>query len=118
MRTGQGGAAGAKIQHPLTSAFGSARVKTASDDLGKYLTPALNRVAVVVPKLVIFGPRGYLPRLPLWVMCGRLPFGKGLFEVCATWSGAVMCPALYEAVSMTAGPNAIRRIGSQSQARA
>ena len=33
----------------------------------------------------------------LWVMCGRLLIGKVYFEVCASWSGAVMCPALYEA---------------------
>ena len=26
-------------------------------------------------------------------MCGRLPVGKVCFEVCASWSGAVMCPA-------------------------
>ena len=31
--------------------------------------------------------------LPLWVMCGRLLIGKCCFEVCASWSGAVMCPA-------------------------
>ncbi len=36
-------------------------------------------------------------KLPLWVMCGRLRFGKDCFEVDASWSGAVMCPALYEA---------------------
>ena len=29
----------------------------------------------------------------LWVMCGRLPVGKGKTDVCANWSGAVMCPA-------------------------
>ncbi len=29
----------------------------------------------------------------LRVMCGRLPVRKVCFEVCASWSGAVMCPA-------------------------
>ena len=28
-----------------------------------------------------------------WVMCGRLPVGKGYFDIHANWSGAVMCPA-------------------------
>ena len=32
-------------------------------------------------------------RGPLWVMCGRLPVGKGLCDVDASWSGAVMCSA-------------------------
>ena len=27
-------------------------------------------------------------------MCGRLPFGKSLFDVGASWSGAVMQPGL------------------------
>jgi hypothetical protein len=52
----------------------------------------------------------------LWCMCGRLPFGKGCFEVAAKWSGAVMCSACLRG-SVTAGPNTIRRVGSQSKAR-
>ena len=55
--------------------------------------------------------------MPASAMCGRLRFGKGLFEGAAI--GRVLpCVRPVDAASVAAGPNAIRRTGSQSKARA
>ena len=51
-----------------------------------------------------------LPLMALMAMCGRPRFGKGCFDVNASWSGAVMCPACLRD-TIIAGPNAIRGSG-------
>jgi hypothetical protein len=46
--------------------------------------------AAISDTLASFDPEGVHV---VWSMCGRLPVGKGYFDIHANWSGAVMCPA-------------------------